>query len=675
MPKLADPAAYIQTLRTKIRDYNHQYHSLDAPVVSDLVYDALFQELQQLEHQYPELKTPDSPTQRVGGAPLNSFENVTHTVPMLSLSNAFNADDVERFLGRVADQTEQALDNLVISCEPKLDGLAVSLRYENGILVQAATRGDGQQGENITHNIRTIPSIPLQLTGDYPGLLEIRGEVFMPLAGFQQLNATATAKGEKVFANPRNAAAGSLRQLDSSITATRPLEFIAYGIGDYAQDFNRPTSHSSLLAFFAELGLPTSEYASVVNGLKGCLAYYEKLQQQRAQLPYEIDGIVYKIDALAMQKQLGFIARAPRWAIAHKFPAEQVETILEAVDFQVGRTGTITPVAKLLPVLVGGVTVRHATLHNADEIARKGIEIGDFVIVSRAGDVIPKVVAACIVKRPTDTQAIVFPTHCPACDTVLVHEQVAVKCPNGWRCPDQIVERLWHFASRPALNIDGLGRKQIQQLVQKQLLNSPADLYRLTAEQLLPLERMAEKSVDNLLQAIAESRQTTLARFLYALGIPEVGRAIAETLAQHFSHLPAIQATTVEALQAIDDIGPIVAQHIVDFFANSTHQMLIADLCTLGIQWPDILKTEDSPQPLAGQTFVLTGTLTQLTRDQAKEKLHSLGAKVSGSVSKKTHVVVAGEAAGSKLQKAQALGITVWDEAELLSHLADHEAR
>lgn len=657
----------IDELRQKLDEYNYQYHSVDAPVVSDLVYDALFQELQQLEQQYPELKQIDSPTQRVGGQPLSAFETVSHRVPMLSLNNAFNETDLQRFLDRVAEITGQSSAELSLSCEPKLDGLAVSLRYEAGILVQAATRGDGQQGENITENIKTIASIPLVLKGAYPDVLEVRGEVFMPIAGFDKMNQQAIEQGGKVFANPRNAAAGSLRQLDSRITATRPLQFIAYGIGQHDAHAQLPDRHSRLLAYLSEFGFPIAELHRVVIGFDGCQQYYQQLLQQRPDLPYEIDGVVFKVDQFELQQSLGFISRAPRWAIAYKFPAEEVETILEAVEFQVGRTGVITPVAKLLPVLVGGVTVRNATLHNADEIARKSIQIGDYVIVRRAGDVIPEVVSVVLAKRPPHVKHVIFPEQCPSCGNSLAKEQVVSRCINGWHCPAQVVERLWHFASRRALNIDGIGRKQLQQLVEHGLVRAPADFYRLQYEDLLPLDRMADKSVRNVLAAIERSKRTTLSRFVYALGIPEVGRAIAESLVNHLGSLDHICQAQLEDLQAIEDIGPIVAQYIIDFFAQSSNQKLLIDLQQLGVSWPDLEIVDQTDLPLSGKVFVLTGSLSTMTRDQAAQKLQALGAKVSSSISKKTHVLVVGEAAGSKLAKAQKLGVEVWDEQQLNS--------
>mgnify|MGYP001046970838 CR=1 FL=1 len=662
-------SARINELREKLNEYNYRYHSIDAPIVSDLVYDALFHELQQLEQRYPQLRQPDSPTQRVGGNPLSAFETVAHQVPMLSLNNAFNETDIQRFLERVAEITGESVDRLVLSCEPKLDGLAVSLRYQSGVLVQAATRGDGQQGENITENIKTIASVPLVLKGGYPDILEVRGEVFMPIAGFKRINQQAEQRGEKCFANPRNAAAGSLRQLDSKITATRPLQFIAYGLGAYDSDFAMPDTHSGLLGYFKTLGFPIAEAHQTMTGMAGCQQYYQMLLQKRSDLPYEIDGIVYKVDRVELQQSLGFISRAPRWAIAYKFPAEEVETVLEAVDFQVGRTGTITPVARFLPVLVGGVTVRHATLHNADEIKRKSIKIGDYVIVRRAGDVIPEVVSVVLDKRPQNTEQVVFPIYCSSCNTRLVQEQVVLRCPNGWSCPAQIVERLWHFASRPALDIAGLGRKQLQQLVHHQLVMTPADLYRLTEGQLLPLDRIGDKSAQNLLAAIERSKETTLVRFIYALGIPEVGRAIAEALVSHFGNIDKIAESELEALQSIDDIGPIVAQYIFDFFRQVRNQQLLADLQALGVHWPDLSVVAQSELPLFGKTFVLTGSLSTMTRDQAREKLQSLGAKVSSSISKKTDVLVAGEAAGSKLTKARDLGIEVWNEDALFTQI------
>lgn len=653
---------HVEALRHQINEYGYQYYTLGESRVSDFVYDALFKELLELEAKHPELVTADSPTQRVGGAALTEFAPVKHAQPMLSLANAFNHQDVEKFAQRVDDLLDTQAP-LQYNCEPKIDGLALSLVYEKGILTQAATRGDGTIGENVTTNVKTISSIPLKLhTTTPPELLEVRGEVFMSKAGFNAMNAEAEAKGEKTFANPRNAAAGSLRQLDSKVTAQRPLTFIAYSLG-LSNGFDRPKTHSETLQVLHRYGFQLAKDQCVVKGIAGCLAYYEDIAKIRDALPYEIDGVVYKVDDYAQQDELGFVSRAPRWAIARKFPAQEVETILERVEFQVGRTGVITPVARLTPVLVGGVTVSNATLHNEDEIRRKDLSVGDTVIVRRAGDVIPEVVKS--VKHPKAAEAIYMPTHCPSCHAELVKDkdEVALRCPNGWDCPAQRTEALWHFASRKAMDIEGLGDKLVVQLVNDGLVEQPADLYHLTLHQLADLERMGEQSAQNLLNALAVSKKTTLSKFLYALGIRDVGEVTSETLAQYYGDLAPIRQANLEELQALDDIGPIVAERIVDYFQNSDKAAQVDALIAAGIHWEPIV-VDRQPKPLAGQTFVLTGTLT-MPREEAKTKLKALGAKVTGSVSKNTSVVVAGENPGSKLDKAESLGVTVWDEAQL----------
>jgi DNA ligase (NAD+) len=657
----------IKELRQQLAEYGRQYYTLDQPTVSDFVYDALFQELVELEAQHPELRSPDSPTQRVGSAPLREFETVQHQVPMLSLANAFDESEVRRFEARIQSQLDRP-HILIFSCEPKMDGLAVSLRYEKGILVQGATRGDGSQGENITENLRTIRSIPLKLSGpNPPRVLEVRGEVFMPLKSFQQLNAEAQAKGEKTFANPRNAAAGSLRQLDSRITAQRRLDFVAYGVGEVS-GIELPNKQSQRLDYLHHCGFPLPENHEVVTGAEGCLAFYNKIATLRSQLAYEIDGVVYKIDDIALQQQLGFISRAPRWALAHKFPAQEVPTRVEKVDFQVGRTGVITPVARLIPVLVGGVTVSNATLHNMDEIIRKDVREGDTVIVRRAGDVIPEVVKVLVEQRRSGARVVVAPTHCPVCASELSQAagEVAIRCHAGWRCDAQRIEMLWHFASRKAMDIDGLGRKQVEQLVREGLVKLPADLYHLTQETLARLERMGEKSAENLLQALEVSKNSTLPRFLYALGIRDVGEATAQNLVSYFGTLMAIQQASLEALQEVPDVGPVVAGNVRLYFDDPANLAQIEALQEAGIHWLDHQPKPKAEQPLLGQTFVLTGTLQHFSRDEAKAKLQALGAKVAGSVSPKTSVVVAGVDAGSKLDKAQELGVVVWDEAQLL---------
>ncbi len=664
-------------LRTQLQEHNYRYYVLDDPSVPDAEYDRLFRELQALEAQYPELITPDSPTQRVGAEPLASFGQVRHTVPMLSLANAFAESEVLAFNRRICERLQKAgLQHAGIdyACEPKLDGLAVSILYIDGSLHQAATRGDGATGEDITQNVRTIPAVPLHLRGsDFPPVLEVRGEVYMPKAGFAALNQRAEQRGEKIFANPRNAAAGSLRQLDPKITATRPLAIFCYGIGQVDDMFAMPERHSELLACLKAWGLPVCPENKVVNGEQECLDFYAKLAQKRAQLPYEIDGVVYKVDRFDWQQTLGFVSRAPRWAVAHKFPAQEEMTQLVDVEFQVGRTGVLTPVARLQPVFVGGVTVSNATLHNMDEIARKDVRIGDTVIVRRAGDVIPEVVSSIKEKRPKNSREIVLPTQCPVCgsDVIRAEGEAAARCSGGLFCEAQRKEAIKHFASRKAMDIEGLGDKIVEQLVDEGLIRDVADIFVLRGSQLAALERMGDKSAENLVQAIAQSKQTTLARFLFALGIREVGEATAKNLSEHYGGLAAIMQADVEMLQTVSDVGPVVAQHIVAFFRQTHNQEVIAKLQAAGVQWEECDPAQKTvgPQPLDGQTYVLTGTLSSMTRDEAKAKLQALGAKVAGSVSKKTSAVVAGAEAGSKLTKAQDLGVDVLDEEAFLALL------
>ncbi len=651
-------------LREQLHRYNYHYHTLDAPLVSDAVYDALFKELVTLEQKHPDLITPDSPSQRVGGATLAGFEQVEHSRPMLSLGNAFADEDVIAFAERLQQQLPD--EKLVFNCEPKIDGLAVSLRYEHGVLRQAATRGDGVTGEVVTQNVRTIRNVPLKLAlDDVPDILEVRGEVYMPIVGFNQLNAEAEKKGEKTFANPRNAAAGSLRQLSSKVAALRPLRFIAYGVGEVS-GVVLPDAHSKTLRYLQSAGFTLAAHQQLADSPQACLTYYEHIKALRSELPFEIDGVVYKLDRYQWQEAVGYVSRAPRWAIAHKFPAQEAETLLEAVDFQVGRTGVMTPVARLTPVLVGGVTVSNATLHNQDEIARKDVRIGDYVVVRRAGDVIPEVVRPLVDRRADITRSIVMPTHCPSCDTALVHdrEQVALRCPNGWHCPAQRVEALWHFASRQAMDIDGLGRKIVEQLVATEMVKTPADLYRLNVLDVAQLDRMGRKSADNLIAALQASKQTTLACFIYALGIREVGQVTAQSLAQYFGSIEAIRAAEVDTLQQVDDVGPVVARSINAFFHDVQHWQLVTDLVALGICWPQVQQTQGK-QPLKGQVMVISGTLNDMSRDEAKQALQQLGAKITGSVSAKTDVLVVGENPGSKLDKAQALGVTLWNEDKL----------
>lgn len=672
---MSDSKAKIDLLKAKINQHNYQYYVLDNPTIPDADYDALYRELQQLERAEPSLITPDSPTQRVGGAALDKFGQVSHQIPMLSLDNAFDGNDFTAFYQRIAERLDEQ-NQFTFCAEPKLDGLAVSIRYENGQLVQAATRGDGFTGEDITSNIKTIRAIPLALLGDFPPVLEVRGEVFMPLAGFNAMNDQARARGDKVFANPRNAAAGSLRQLDPRMTATRPLSFYAYAVGavEDPQGLLSNSSHYARLQQLKTWGLPVCPEIRQVTGLEAGLAYHQQIGERRASLPYEIDGVVLKVDALAQQLALGFVSRAPRWAIAYKFPAQEKTTRLLDVEFQVGRTGSITPVARLEPVSVGGVTVSNATLHNNDEIERLAVKIGDLVIVRRAGDVIPQVVAVVMEERPDNARDILFPSQCPVCDSAVerIEGEAVARCTGGLYCQAQRKEALKHFVSRKAMDIEGLGDKLIEQLVDEKLVQSPADIYHLQWTALIGLERMGEKSALKLLDAIASAKQTTLPRFIYALGIRDVGEATALNLAQHFLTLDALRAANMEQLLAVPDVGTVVAGRLLHFFADAHQQQVIDGLVAVGINWPEIAARVVSAQPLAGQTIVLTGTLQSMGRDDAKDKLQQLGAKVSGSVSAKTHAVIAGDNAGSKLAKAEELGVAVWTEQQMLDLFAEH---
>ncbi len=659
----------LQELRRVLQEHAIRYYVQDSPTIPDAEYDRLMAELLKIEAEHPDWVTEDSPSQRVGGAPLASFQSVTHEQPMLSLDNAFSDQDIDSFFRRITERAG-SIQGRSFCCEPKLDGLAVSLLYLDGRLIQAATRGDGMTGENITENVRTIKSIPLTLSGDdWPARLEVRGEVFMPKAGFERMNAQALKKGEKVFVNPRNAAAGSLRQLDSRITAKRPLAFYAYSVG-VAQGAELSTSHYQRFLQLQRWGLPISPETQRVETIEQVKHYYQHIMTRRSDLPYEIDGVVIKVDDIVLQQQLGFVARAPRWAIAYKFPAQEEITRLNEVEFQVGRTGAITPVAKLEPVFVGGVTVSNATLHNADEINRLGVMIGDSVIIRRAGDVIPQIVSVVIDQRPQNAQAIVFPQMCPVChsDVERVAGEAVTRCTGGLVCRAQRKEALKHFVSRKAMDVDGLGDKVIEQLVEREMVTTPADLFKLRAGELTVLDRMGPKSAQNITQALAASKQTTLARFLYALGIREVGEATAMNLAQHFLTLEAIGQASLEQLIEVADVGHIVASHVHGFFRQEQNQRVIEELIQLGITWPDIeLPSAEQAQPLAGKTVVLTGSLTQLTRSEAKAALQQLGAKVTGSVSKNTDILFAGEAAGSKLVKAQELGVEVRTEQDLLA--------
>jgi|TARA_R110000851_G_scaffold14121_2_gene47888 DNA ligase (NAD+) len=652
-----------------INQHNIRYYVDDAPSIPDAEYDRLIKRLTELERDYPQCKAIDSPTQRVGGMALQKFSQITHLKPMLSLDNAFEQVDFAAFNKRIIDK----VDSTEYVCEPKLDGLAVSITYRLGVLERAATRGDGSVGEDITENVRTIRSIPLKLRGEgFPDLVEVRGEVFMPKAAFEALNQRQIGKGDKVFVNPRNAAAGSLRQLDSKITAARALGFYAYALG-VVEGESQPmqTSHFGQLSQLKQWGVPVSSEVKVADSVDKVYAYYADIMARRSALAYEIDGVVIKVNDIAKQLTLGFVAKAPRWAIAYKFPAQEEMTLLESVDFQVGRTGAVTPVARLKPVFVGGVTVSNATLHNADEIARLGVKIGDTVIIRRAGDVIPQIVAIVPEKRLDDAQDIIFPDHCPVCQSTVerLEGEATARCSGGLFCEAQRKEAIKHFASRKALNIDGMGDKIVEQLIDKELVKTPADLFKLTPSTVTMLDRMAMKSATNIVAAIKEAKTTTLARFLYSLGIREVGEATAANLAQHFADFELICSASVEQLLEVADVGEIVAKHIRQFFAQSHNIEVIEQLLNAGITWPVIEKADESQLSLKGQTWVLTGTLTQLNRNDAKARLQALGAKVAGSVSKNTDCVVAGEAAGSKLAKAEALGVTVIDEQGLLDLL------
>ncbi len=665
-------AQRIETLREQLNDHNYRYHVLDEPRVPDAEYDRLFRELQALESEYPDLVAPDSPTQRVGANLETSFNEVVHRLPMLSLDNAFNEDELQDFDRRVKDRlkTDEPIEYV---CEPKLDGLAVSLHYEKGFLTRAATRGDGYAGEDITANIRTIPSVPLRLRGEgFPDLVEVRGEVYMPLAGFAALNSRLSDRGEKTFVNPRNAAAGSLRQKNPKITARRPLELCGYSVA-VLEEQDLPDNHWDCLKLIQQWGFRINSEMRIAEGVEECFEAYQALMEKRQQLPYDIDGIVFKVNDFALQRALGFVSRAPRWAIAQKFPAQEELTVIEGVEFQVGRTGAVTPVARLHPVFVGGVTVSNATLHNMDEVERLDVRIGDTVFVRRAGDVIPQVVKVLAERRPENAQIIHRPTHCPVCgsDVVQIEGEAVARCSGGLYCAAQRKQAIKHYAARKALDIEGLGDKWIDILVEKGMVNTVADLYRLTREDLKSLDRMGNKSADNLVNAIASSRHPVLWRFLYALGIREVGEATAKALASHFGTLEVISGASEEALQAVADVGPIVAGHVRSFFDQTHNQDTIDALKSAGVEWQSATITV-SERPLKGETWVLTGSLSGMTRDEAKAKLEALGAKVAGSVSTKTTCLVAGEAAGSKLTKAESLGVNTMEETEFVKFLESH---
>ena len=657
-------------LREQIEHHNYRYYVLDDPEVADAQFDALMQELQALEAQHPALVDPDSPTQRVGGMASREFRAVVHAVPMLSLENAFTEQDILDFDRRARDRLD--VERIAYSAEPKLDGLAVTLRYERGRLVQAATRGDGTRGEDVTVNVRAIRSVPVQLRGRrWPAVLEARGEVFMTRRSFEALNQRALGRGEKTFANPRNAAAGSLRQLDPSITAQRSLDLFFYGIGA-VEGWTVPPRHSAVLAALREFGLRTSPEIAVVDGVAGCLEYYAGIGARRNALPYEIDGVVYKVDRLDWQRDLGFVARAPRWAVAHKFPAQEQTTTVQDVRFYVGRTGALTPVAHVTPVFVGGVTVSNVTLHNMDEVARKDVRIGDTVVVRRAGDVIPELVRVIPDKRVPGAAEVRLPKRCPVCGSHVdrTEGEAVARCSGQLVCPAQRLGALFHFASRRAMDIDGLGERLIGQLIESGRVATPADLYTLTVEELAGLDRMGPKSAANLVAALEQSKRTTLPRFLYALGIRDVGEATALALAEHFGDLDPVAQASLEDIQQVRDVGPVVAGHVREFFDEERNRKVVAQLRAAGVTWPRLKRAAaGGPGPMAGKVVVITGTLTSMSREEAREAARAAGATVTDSVSKKTSLLVVGAEAGSKLKKAQDLGVTIADEASFLQML------
>lgn len=670
----------IQDLRQEISEHDYRYYVLDQPSIPDAEYDRLFRELQKLEQQHPELITPDSPTQRVGGQALKVFAQVKHEVPMLSLENAFTEEEVLAFDKRIHQRLD--LDNdkpIEYACEPKLDGVAVSVLYENGKLTRAATRGDGTTGEDITQNIRTIATIPLHLRGhDYPKTLEVRGEVYMPIKGFHAYNKVAEKTGAKIFANPRNATAGSLRQLDPKITASRPLAAFFYSVatplekGDHAAQ-----THSEMLKKLASWGLRVNPELRVAKDIKGCIKIYHEIAKKREKLPYEIDGVVYKVNSYDLQRELGFVSRAPRWAIAHKFPALEELTTVEGIEFQVGRTGALTPVARLKPVAVSGVVVSNATLHNIEEAWRKDVRIGDTVIIRRAGDVIPEVVSVVLERRPAHTRKIAIPRHCPVCgsEAIKPEDEIVIRCTGGLYCLAQLKETIRHFAARRAMDIEGLGDKIVEAFIKEKLINDIADIYLLKKDQIAALERMGEKSAENILDALEKSKVTTLQRFIYALGIPDVGEVTAFNLVNYFGSLEKLMQASAEDLQKIEDVGPVVSENVAAFFRQKHNRELIAKLQKIGIHWQEFEPQKvKEDQPLAGYTFVLTGTLTSMTRDEVKQSLQDLGAKVSGSVSKKTSYVILGTDPGSKYNKALELNVKILDEDEFLKFLKNYAA-
>ena len=672
MSKTADIQKRIEDLREQINEHNYHYYVEDSPIISDAQYDRLLNELADLEQKHPDLITPDSPTQRVGAEPLEAFGEVKHIIPMLSLDNVFTEEDLLKFNKRV-QQRLKTTEDIEFVCEPKLDGVAISLVYENGILKTAGTRGDGVRGEDITQNAKTIKTIPLKLHGkDYPKLLEVRGEIVIPIEAFKKFNEQAEKAGKKTFVNPRNAAAGSLRQLDPKITAKRPLEFYCYALGE-VKDGKTADTHFENLKLMRQWGLRTNPEIKHVTGIEACLNYYRNIEKKRHSLSYEIDGVVYKVNSIELEEKLGFVSRAPRWAIAHKFAAIEEQTIVEDIDFQVGRTGVLTPVARLKPVFVGGVTVSNATLHNIQEVHRKDVRVGDSVNVRRAGDVIPEVVSVIKKLRPPKTKPVELPKKCPVCHAEVIKPEgeVAARCTGGLYCKAQIKEGIKHFASRKALDIEGLGSKLVDLLVDEGLVDDVTGIYDLTLEKVANLERMGKKSAQNLLDALEKAKTTTLNRFLYALGIREVGETTARTLARHFGTFETIEKATEEELTSIPDIGPVVAANIAGFFRQKHNRELIEKLREKGIHWPAVKKKPSEKLPLDGKTFVLTGTMETLTREEAKAKLLELGAKVSGSVSKKTSYVVVGEDPGSKYDKAKELGVEILSEKEFLEILKD----
>ncbi|HHW5018915.1 TPA: NAD-dependent DNA ligase LigA [Haemophilus influenzae] len=661
----------LDNLRKTLRQYEYEYHVLDNPSVPDSEYDRLFHQLKALELEHPEFLTSDSPTQRVGAKPLSGFSQIRHEIPMLSLDNAFSDAEFNAFVKRIEDRLILLPKPLTFCCEPKLDGLAVSILYVNGELTQAATRGDGTTGEDITANIRTIRNVPLQLlTDNPPARLEVRGEVFMPHAGFERLNKYALEHNEKTFANPRNAAAGSLRQLDPNITSKRPLVLNAYGIG-IAEGVALPTTHYARLQWLKSIGIPVNPEIRLCNGADEVLDFYQDIQNKRSSLGYDIDGTVLKINDIALQNELGFISKAPRWAIAYKFPAQEELTLLNDVEFQVGRTGAITPVAKLEPVFVAGVTVSNATLHNGDEIERLNIAIGDTVVIRRAGDVIPQIIGVLHERRPDNAKPIIFPTNCPVCDSqiIRIEGEAVARCTGGLFCAAQRKGALKHFVSRKAMDIDGVGGKLIEQLVDRELIHTPADLFKLDLTTLTRLERMGAKSAENALNSLENAKSTTLARFIFALGIREVGEATALNLTNHFKTLDALKDANLEELQQVPDVGEVVANRIFIFWREAHNVAVVEDLIAQGVHWETVEVKEASENLFKDKTVVLTGTLTQMGRNEAKALLQQLGAKVSGSVSSKTDFVIAGDAAGSKLAKAQELNITVLTEEEFLAQI------